>query len=223
MLEIEPGHSKALRTLRELYATAGDFAGLERLYARLGQQEELVDALLGIADRLEARVARLPLVERAAQLAQQRADAARDAAAAPALERARQVWERVLAIEPQHTAAATALAPIYARQEKWSRLIQVLEIELAAAPDLAARLAKIAQIRQLCEQKLASRTLAFTWTLRAFELEPTSDARSVGSFSRAARRRYDASSSGQSWSWIASSSRCCSASRSSGASAVTWR
>ena len=176
VLDIEPGHSKALRTLRELYATAGDFAGLERLYARLGQQEELVDALLGIADRLEARAARLPLVERAAQLAQQRADAAKEPTAAQALERARQVWERVLAVDPHHTAAATALAPIYARQEKWSRLIQVLEIELAAAPDLAARLAKIAEIRQLCEQKLASRTLAFTWTLRAFELDPTSDA-----------------------------------------------
>jgi len=178
VLEIEPGHAKALRTLRELYANAGDFAGLERLYARLGQQEELVDALLGIADRLEARAARLPLVERAAQLAQQRADAVppENPAAATALERARQVWERVLAIEPQHTAAATALAPIYAKQEKWSRLITVLEIELSAAPDLAARLAKIAEIQKLCEQKLASRTLAFTWTLRAFDLDPASDA-----------------------------------------------
>jgi len=176
VLDVEPGHAKALRTLRELYATAGDFAGLERLYARLGQQEELVDALLGIADRLEARAARLPLVERAAQLAQQRADAAKDAAAVTALERARQVWERVLAIDPQHTAAATALAPIYARQEKWSRLITMLEIELTAAPDREARLAKIVEIRQLCEQKLASRTLAFTWTLRAFELDPASEA-----------------------------------------------
>jgi tetratricopeptide (TPR) repeat protein len=176
ILDIEPGHAKALRTLRELYATAGDFTGLERLYARLGQQEELVDALLGIADRLEARAARLPLVERAAQLAQQRADTAKEPAAAHALERARQVWERVLAVDPQHTAAASALAPIYARQEKWSRLITVLEIELAAAPDQRARLAKIAEIRQLCEQKLASRTLAFTWTLRAFDLDPTSEA-----------------------------------------------
>src|SRR5262249_32433700 len=44
VLELEPGHAKGLRTLRELYATAGDFAGLERLYARLGQEEELVDA-----------------------------------------------------------------------------------------------------------------------------------------------------------------------------------
>jgi len=176
VLDIEPAHAKALRTLRELYANAGDFAGLERLYARLGQQEELVDALLGIADRLEAKAARLPLVERAAQLAQQRAEGVKDAAAGTALERARQVWERVLAIDPQHTAAATALAPIYAKQEKWSRLITVLEIELSAAPDLPARLAKIAEIQKLCEQKLASRTLAFTWTVRAFDLDPASDA-----------------------------------------------
>src|SRR4051812_9743883 len=110
VLEIEPAHAKALRTLRELYATAGDFTGLERLYARLGQQEELVDALLGIADRLEAKAARLPLIERAAQLAQQRAEersdetggagsnsprggaVAKEATASQALERARQVW-----------------------------------------------------------------------------------------------------------------------------------
>jgi tetratricopeptide (TPR) repeat protein len=176
LLEIEPAHAKALRTLRELYANAGDFAGLERLYARLGQPEELVDALLGIADRLEAKAARLPLIERAAQLAQQRADAARDATAGTAIERARQVWERVLAVDPQHTAAASALAPIYARQEKWSRLITVLEIELSAAPDLEARLAKITEIQKLCEQKLASRTLAFTWSLRAFDLDPASEA-----------------------------------------------
>ena len=219
VLDHEPAHARALRTLRELYATAGDFHGLERLYARLGQEEELVDALLAIADRLEGKAQRLPLVERAAQLAQQRADAAPTAPAGvvsglmsgssgaiplvpgagmtsgpvrvggirakrgadenpaeAALERARQVWERVLAVEPQHTGAAAALAPIYTKQEKWARLITVLEIELAAAPDVPARLAKIAEIRRICEQRLASRTLAFTWTLRAFELAPASDA-----------------------------------------------
>ena len=176
VLDIEPGHAKALRTLRELYATAGDFAGLEKLYARLGQEGELVEALLGIADRLDAKERRLPLVERAAQLAQQYAEHAKEGPVqTQAVERARQVWERVLAVEPTHVGAANALAPIYTRQEKWARLITVLEIELGAAPDRAARLAKIAQIRQLCEQKLASRTLAFTWTLRAFELDPKSE------------------------------------------------
>jgi tetratricopeptide (TPR) repeat protein len=186
VLDFEPNHHKALRTLRELYAMAGDFQGLEMLYAKLGQEDELVEALLAIADRIDAKAARLPLVERAAQLAQKRAEAKlKDAAPVEKpsrgshkddpLEKARQVWERVLAVEPQHVGAAAALAPIYARQEKWARLLAVFEIELAAIQDVPARLAKIASIRQLCEQKLASRNLAFTWTVRAFDLDSASE------------------------------------------------
>jgi tetratricopeptide (TPR) repeat protein len=175
VLELEPSHAKALRTLRELYAMAGDFAGLEALYARLGQEEELVEALLAIADRIDAKDKRLPLVERAAQLAQRRADAAKEPQQTPLLEKARQVWERVLAVEPMHVGAAAALAPIYTKQEKWARLQAVYEIEIAAIKDRDARLAKIAQIRQLCEYKLASKNLAFGWTVRAFDLDPTSD------------------------------------------------
>ena len=183
ILDLEPNHAKALRTLRELYAMAGDFVGLEQLYAKLGQEDELVEALLAIADRIDAKAARLPLVERAAQLAQKRAELAsrvtEAAAGAPtavqALEKARQVWERVLAVEPLHVGAAAALAPIYEKQEKWARLLSVHEIELGAAADVTARLAKIEQIRALCEQKLASKTLAFTWAARAFELDPASD------------------------------------------------
>ncbi|MCX5746127.1 MAG: hypothetical protein NT062_26920, partial [Proteobacteria bacterium] len=188
ILELEPNHARALRTLRELYATAGDFAGLERMYTRLGQADELVEALIAISDRLDAKAARLPIVERAAQLAQERADKAARGdkpdgggktdsgkTDVQALERARQVWERVLAVDPQHVGAATALVPICTKQEKWARLIQVHEIELGALTEPAARLAKVAQIRILCEQKLASRTLAFAWTIRAFDLDPASE------------------------------------------------
>jgi tetratricopeptide (TPR) repeat protein len=177
ILEIEPSHAKALRTLRELYAMSGDFAGLEQLYARLGQEGELIEALLAIADRLDAKSARLPLVQRAAELAQKNADAAAGAPQAPALiEKARQVWERVLAVEPLHVAAAAALAPIYAKQEKWARLLAVMEIELTAATEPVQRLAKVAAIRKLCEERLASKTLAFQWAVRAFELDPASSA-----------------------------------------------
>ncbi len=214
ILNLEPSHARALRTLRELYATAGDFAGLERLYKQLGQEDDLVDALLGIADRLDVKAQRLPLVERAAQLAQQQAEAIAETGANPgtgaegdatptaiptelssgplrssrryrtgvgdspaeqALDRARQVWERVLAVESQHVGAASALAPIYEKQEKWAKLITVLEIEIGGAADTPSKLAKLAQIRRLCEDRLTSRTLAFTWTLRAFELDPESE------------------------------------------------
>ena len=170
ILELEPHHAKALRTLRELYAMAGDFVGLEQLYARLGQQEELVDALLAIADRIDGKAQRLPLVERSAHLAQERAD--KHPGNAPALEKARQVWERVLAVDSQHLAAAAALAPIYEKQEKWTRLLSMYEIELGARTEPKAKLAKIEQIRALCEQRLASKTLAFTWAIRAYQLEP---------------------------------------------------
>ena len=125
---------------------------------KLGQEEELVEALLAIADRIDAKAARLPLVERAA-------------AARPEARRHRQGGRRRRrrsrrrarsgsACSPSsrtHVGAATALAPIYTKQEKWARLITVLEIELGAAHGCRRRLAKIAQIRQLCEQKLSSR------------------------------------------------------------------
>ena len=81
----------------------------------------------------------------------------------------------MLSVDPQHVGAAAALAPIYAKQEKWARLIAVLEIQLATITDTTARLAKIAEIRALCEQRLSSRNLAFMWTLRAFELDPGSE------------------------------------------------
>jgi len=187
VLDLEPNHAKALRTLRELYAMAGDFVGLEMLYSKLGQEDELVEALLSIADRIESKAARLPLVERAAQLAQKRAENApppkqtsgqiaipRTITADPS-EKARQVWERVLSVEPTHAGAAAALVPIYTKQEKWARLLTVHEIELAGIEDKKERLAKIQQIRDICEDKLSSRTLAFTWAVRAFDLDPENE------------------------------------------------
>ncbi len=171
ILDLDPQHGKALRTLRELYAAAGDYDGLERLYARIGMADDVVEALLGVADRLEGKALRLPIVERAAVLADKRAA---DSGKPDAAERAARVWERVLAVEPGHVAAATALAPVYRKGEKWARLLSVLEIQLSAAEDRIDRLARMAEIRALCENKLGSKTLAFTWGLRAFELEPQS-------------------------------------------------
>ncbi len=171
ILDLDPHHAKALRTLRELYASAGDYDGLERLYARIGMADDVVEALLGVADRLEGKALRLPVVERAAVLADKRAA---ESTRPDAADRAARVWERVLAVEPAHVRAAAALAPVYRRSEKWARLLSVLEIQLAAREERDERLAAMAEIRALCEQKLGSKTLAFSWALRAFELDPQS-------------------------------------------------
>jgi golgin subfamily B member 1 len=187
ILTLDPSHARSLRTLRELYAHAGDYDALERLYGSLGQWDELIDALGGIADRVEDRAVRLAVLERAAAVAEARPSAPA-APAAPrtggrtrreshaAIDRVARTWERVLSVDPHHVGAARALAPIYARQEKWARLLPVLEVQLAAAPDAATRLARMLEIRELCEHKLGSRSLAFAWTARAFELEATDPA-----------------------------------------------
>ncbi|HVV81776.1 MAG TPA: hypothetical protein VHE35_01810, partial [Kofleriaceae bacterium] len=162
ILAVDPNHAKALRTLRELYAAAGDWDGLEGLYGRLGQWDELVDALFALGDRQDDRAVRLGLFRRAAAIAARK----------PESDRLTRAWERVLAVEPQDADAARALIPAYTRAEKWAKLLPLREALLAQAPDDAARLAEIAEIRALTEQRLGSRALALTWTARAFELSP---------------------------------------------------
>jgi tetratricopeptide (TPR) repeat protein len=172
ILALDPNHGKALRTLRELLAQAQDWAGLEELYGKLGQEDELVDALVAIADRSDDRKARTAIMERAALLAQRRGKTSKRSDAA---EREVRVWERLLAVEPGHPGAARELAPVYRKGEKWARLLPVLEVVLASTDDRAGKLAVIAEIRSLCEYRLGSKSLAFTWTARAFELAPADE------------------------------------------------
>ena len=173
VLDLEPNHAKALRTLRELYAMAGDFVG-PRATLREARPGGRAGRRVARDRRPHRRQGDPPAARRARRPARARSRVARrPAVAAQLLEKARQVWERVLAVDPQNVGAARALAPIYDQQEKWTRLLTVREIELAAAAsDVPARLAMIGQIRALCEDKLASKTLAFAWALRAYELDP---------------------------------------------------
>lgn len=170
VFELDPNHGKALRVLRELYLTSGDGAGLEPLFIELGLEEELIAAMHASANRSDNKASRLSLTLRAAALAEKRAATEVGGQAA---ERARQAWERVLAVEPRHAQAASALAAIYERQQKWPRLLAMREVELDAVTDTVARLAKIAQIRELCEHRLGSKSLALSWVVRAFEIDAT--------------------------------------------------
>ncbi len=163
VLELDPGHGRALRTLRELYANAGDYTALEELYASLGQWEELVDSLFAIADRLQEREPRLALLERSAAVAAAHFDSPDKIARA---------YERVLSVDSRHREAARALVPIYEKTEKWPRLLTAYEILLEHAEDDRARLDLHLKIRDLCEAHLGSKALAFQWTARAFELDP---------------------------------------------------
>jgi tetratricopeptide (TPR) repeat protein len=172
ILGLDPDHAKALRMLRELYAQARNWGEMERLYVQLGHEDELIDALISNADRIEDRDGKLSALERAASVAQRRADSA---ARADSAERAMRVWERLLAVDPSHERASRQLAPMYEKQEKWPKVLAALEVQLRLAGDDDARRRLIEEIRQLCEHRLGSRSLAFSWTMRAFALAPGED------------------------------------------------
>src|SRR5262249_19146801 len=52
IVRLMPTHTKAVRTLRELYAAAGRYRELEALYASHGQYEELCEVLTSVAERV---------------------------------------------------------------------------------------------------------------------------------------------------------------------------
>jgi tetratricopeptide (TPR) repeat protein len=159
-----PTHQKAVRTLRELFAQGGRFDELEKLYAEGGQWEELCEVLSAVAERLNDANERVRLYMRVAELAQTRLHAP---------DRAAKAYERILAVDGQNRAAAEALVPIYRATEKWARLLSTYEILLGHARDDDERLGLHREIRTLCEEKLGSKGLAFTWCARAYEIRPT--------------------------------------------------
>ena len=89
-----------------------------------------------------------------------------------------QPLERILAIDSDNQPAAQALVPIYRASEKWARLLAVFEIILGAqsrqpTADSEQTLALHREIVELCEQKLGSKSLAFAWAAKAYQLRPT--------------------------------------------------
>ena len=68
--------------------------------------------------------------------------------------------------------AALALLPIYRAAEKWARLLATYEVLLTFATTVDEKLAMLREIRELCEEKLGSRGLAFSWAARAYALRP---------------------------------------------------
>ncbi len=165
IVKLQPTHQKAMRTLQGLYAQGGRYDELEQLYAQSGQWDELCDVLSSVAEKMPAseQPRRIALYLRVAEIAQRQLSSA---------DRAAKAYERILGLEPQNRVAAEALLPIYRAQEKWARLLSTYEIVLGHAVDDKAKLAIIHEIQQLCEEKLGSKGLAFSWAAKAYALAP---------------------------------------------------
>ena len=168
--ELAPKNARAARALREIYATAGDYASLEALYAEHGAFGDLCDQLTSLADRTADMAARTRLLERVALIAQEKLNQP---------ERALKAYERILATDPRNRGAALALLPLYRNAQKWPRLLATYEVLLgpAAGGDaLVDKLELLAEARKICEQRLGSKALSFQWCARAFEAAPKNEA-----------------------------------------------
>ncbi|MEP7050833.1 MAG: tetratricopeptide repeat protein [Pseudomonadota bacterium] len=167
VLELSPGHPRALRVLRETYLQSGDYDGLEALYASQNDWEGLAEVLSTAADRAKEAVQRIELSYRAAAVYEQRL-------AQP--ERAFRSYDRILSADPSDTRAASALVPLYENDEKWARLPPLYELLFDRSESDADKLALLRKLVEVTGRKLNDKKTAAAYARKAYELSPDSEA-----------------------------------------------
>jgi golgin subfamily B member 1 len=166
VLDLQPGHAKALRVLRDSHLAAADYDGLSDLYAQNGDWEGLVEVLSGAADKTNDPDLKIDLSFRCASIFVGRIGAP---------ERAFRSYERVLSVRPHDARAAAALVPLYERDEKWGRLPALYEVLLGHADDVDEKLVLIDKLVQVCGHQLQDRASSFAWARKAYDLSPKRD------------------------------------------------
>jgi tetratricopeptide (TPR) repeat protein len=163
VLSLRPGHNKATRVLRDLYARDGDWKALEDLFAEQGNWTEFIDTLHHAADRTEDKDTKVALYFKVAAVWTERLEKP---------ERAVKAYERVLSAEPDNLEAARELVPIYVSGQKWPRLLTTYEVLLKHTEGVEDQIELLRKIWELCEQKLGSKADAFNWCAKAYKLMP---------------------------------------------------
>ena len=168
ILAIDPKNGRALRTLREGCVAAGDWDGLTRLYADIGEWDALAEVLGNLADRIEDVALKVALSYRAADVYETQLREP---------QRAFRSYERVLAARPTDERALRALLAIYEREEKWTRLAPVYEGLFGILPEGAGERGELAEkLRLLSLERLHDADGAMRWAVAGYQLAPGSDA-----------------------------------------------
>jgi tetratricopeptide (TPR) repeat protein len=163
VLELSPGHPRALRVLREGYLNAKRYDALEELYQSQNDWEGLADVLSNAADRAPDAETKVELSYRAARIYGEKLSQP---------ERAFRSYERILAADPRDLRAARALIPIYEAEEKWARLPALYELCLAAAEDDDTKIDLLNRLIKLTSTRLVDRAKALSHARAAYVLAP---------------------------------------------------
>ncbi|HMA93172.1 MAG TPA: tetratricopeptide repeat protein [Polyangiaceae bacterium] len=166
VLELQAGHPRALRVLRDAYLQAANYDALNDLYASQNDWEGLVEVLSNTADRITDGSLKTQLSYRAAAIYT-------DKLGQP--ERAARSYERILSVDPTDVRAATALVPIYEVDEKWSRLPALYELLLTTTQDPKERMVLFGKLVDVTGQRLLDKKSAAAHARRAWSEFPTED------------------------------------------------
>lgn len=181
ILEIQPGHARAMRVLRDEYLASEDYAALEQLYASQSDYEGLAEVLSNAADRATNIRSKIELSYRAAEVYE-------DHLAQP--ERAFRCYERVLAADPMDARAARALVPLYEADEKWGRLPALYELLIQDDSDPERQFEFYRRLIDVTSVRLSDRAGALQYARRAYELRPE-DSEALQLFEEASRDAHN--------------------------------
>lgn len=176
VLELSPGHHRALRVLREAYLETGDYDGLEQLYGSQDDWEGLAEVLSNAADRAKDDASKVELSNRAARVYEDQLNQP---------DRAFRSYERILATQPSNVAAAQKLIPLYERDDKWARLPALYEL-VASQSDADAQVEVYKKIVDITANRLSDRKAAAAYARKAYEIAPAR-ADVLASFEQASR------------------------------------
>ncbi|MFO0565830.1 MAG: hypothetical protein U0263_09215, partial [Polyangiaceae bacterium] len=165
VLELSPGHARALRVLRDAYLSSNDLDGLEALYASQNDWEGLAEVLSTAADRAKDDASKIALSYRAAAVLEERLNQP---------DRAFRSYERVLAADPTDARAARALIPLYEHDQKWARLPALYELLAERAEATEDKLGWLTKLVEVARDKLTDKKAAAGYARRAYELAPES-------------------------------------------------
>jgi tetratricopeptide (TPR) repeat protein len=163
VVEVQPGHPRAMRVLRDAYLKASRFDELETLYSEQNELEGLAEVLSTAADRNSNPEEKLDLSYRAAKVYEE------GLGQAP---RAIRSYERILSIDPNDRRAISRLLPLYEQEEKWARIPPLLEVLVELAEDEEARIGVYALLVDVAGTKLADKRGAVAYARRAFDAAP---------------------------------------------------
>lgn len=164
LVELQPQHTKAMRTLRDLHAQAGDLDALVELFGARGGWDELIDVLHAVADKAGDPDAKRAALDRAVDIIADHPVGA---------DRATRAYERLLQVDAANVDAARALVPLYRKAEKWHKLLSTCEVlvghaEGASGVDEKREL--LAQMQRLAEERLGSKAMAFDFCAQGWAL-----------------------------------------------------